>query len=270
MSSPESISRKQPSHRRSRVNQRLLTVPPGAVLTSAWLSENGISNKLADYYVRSGWLHRVGDGAFTVQSETPNWHGAVFGLQQGGRTVHPGGRTALELTGHAHFIPMGDRYPIYLFSLPTERLPVWITKLSWSERVRHHRTSFLPADLGLQVFNDNAVAIRISTPERAIFELLEYRTLDDSSYEHANLLFESLRTLRPKLVQSLLEACTSIRVKRLFLHLAEKHDHAWFKQLVLAKVSLGSGKRMLFAGGRFDSKYLITVPGRSDERSDYL
>jgi hypothetical protein len=59
-------------------------------------------------------------------------------------------------------------------------------------------------------------------------------------------------------------------VKRLFLHLAEKHDHAWFKQLVLAKVSLGSGKRMLFAGGRFDSKYLITVPGRSDERSDYL
>ena len=98
MSSLESTPREQPPHRRTRVNQRLLAVPSGAVLTSAWLRENGLSNKLADYYVRSGWLHRIGDGAFTIQRETPNWHGAVFGLQQGGRTVHPGGRTALEYT----------------------------------------------------------------------------------------------------------------------------------------------------------------------------
>jgi hypothetical protein len=62
------------------------------------------------------------------------------------------------------------------------------------------------------------------------------------------------------LVQALLEACTSVKAQRLFLHLAEKHGHAWFKQLKLAKVSLGSGKRVFVAGGRLDPNYLITVP----------
>jgi len=74
--------------------------------------------------------------------------------------------------------------------------------------------------------------------------------------------------LRADVVQSLLEQCASVKVKRLFLHLAEKHNHAWFKSLDLAKVSLGSGKRMLVPGGRLDPKYLITVPVVAEPPSD--
>lgn len=54
-----------------------------------------------------------------------------------------------------------------------------------------------------------------------------------------------------------------MEVKRLFLHLAELHGHPWLMELDLAKVSLGSGKRMLFKGGRLDPKYLITVPAET-------
>ena len=64
------------------------------------------------------------------------------------------------------------------------------------------------------------------------------------------------------------EHCSSVRVKRLFLHLAEKHHHAWFKSLDLSQVSLGSGKRVLVAGGRLDPKYLITVPNTPELPSD--
>jgi hypothetical protein len=46
--------------------------------------------------------------------------------------------------------------------------------------------------------------------------------------------------------------------------LAEKQAHPWFKQLDVSKVSLGSGKRMLVAGGRLDPKYLITVPAAAE------
>lgn len=84
------------------------------MLTSAWLKRQGISSRLADYYARSGWLHRVGDGAFTVQPEPPSWLGAVFGLQEKSKSFHPGGRTALELSGLAHFLPLGDNHPVYL------------------------------------------------------------------------------------------------------------------------------------------------------------
>lgn len=122
---------------RKRINQRLMSAPANAVLTSAWLKHQGISSRLADYYARSGWLHRVGDGAFAVQSNAPTWLGAVFGLQQRSKSFHPGGRTALELAGLAHFVPLGEAYPLYLFSRTGERLPAWFKRLPWSNRVCH-------------------------------------------------------------------------------------------------------------------------------------
>jgi hypothetical protein len=121
-------------------------------------------------------------------------------------------------------------------------------------------TDFLPNELGYTVFREGELAVRISAPERAALEFLHTLKPSDSEYEHADLIFEGLRTLRPELVQSLLEGCTSVKVKRLFLHFAEKHQHPWLKRVALAKISLGTGKRVLVAGGRLDPKYLITVP----------
>ncbi len=135
---------------RQKLNQRLSTAPAGAVLTSAWLKSQGISSRLADYYASSGWLHRVGDGAFTVQPQTPTWLGAVFGLQQKSKSFHPGGRTALELSGLAHFLPLGDAYPVYLFSRTSDRFPAWFKRLPWVGRVQHVGTNFLPLEIGLR------------------------------------------------------------------------------------------------------------------------
>lgn len=41
-------------------------------------------------------------------------------------------------------------------------------------------------------------------------------------------LMEGLNNLRPNQVQDLLEKCESVKVKRLFLYLAEKAGHEWF------------------------------------------
>ena len=238
---------------RKRINQRLVAAPANAVLTSAWLKGHGISSKLAGYYASSGWLHRIGDGAFTVQTAETTWLGAVFGLQQKSQSFHPGGRTALELSGLAHFLPLGESHPLFLFSRSGKRLPAWFKGLPWSKRVRHVSTNFL--------HREGELVVQISSPERAALEFLQALEPSATEYEHANLVFEGLGTLRPDVLQSLLKHCSSVKVKRLFLHLAERHNHAWFKSLDLTKVSLGSGKRALVAGGRLDPKYLITVPG---------
>ncbi len=245
----------------TKINQRLLTAPAGAVLTSVWLKSHGISRKLANYYATSGWLHRVGEGAFTLQPGPPDWLGAVFGLQQkAGGSLHPGGRTALELASLAHFLPLGEQAPVYLFGRPGERLPAWFKRLPWAGRIRYEQTNFLPPELGLREHQAGGFAVTVSDPERAILELLFQQVSDEAGYEHARLVFEGLGTLRPALVQALLESCGSVKVKRLFLHLAELHAHPWWPQLKLGKVSLGSGKRVLVPGGRLDPKYLITVP----------
>lgn len=80
------------------------------------------------------------------------------------------------------------------------------------------------------------------------------------TFEQADKFVEALHTLRPNLVQHLIEHCRSIKVKRVFPWLAERHDFAWLRKLDLEQVDLGSGKRVLVKGGRLDPKYQVTVP----------
>ena len=101
--------------------------------------------------------------------------------------------------------------------------------------------------------------MKISTPERASLEML-YLVPHSQSIEEAWLLMEGLVTLRPRLVQSLLAACNSIKVRRLFLYLAEQHQHPWFERLDVDALDLGVGNRSIVSGGRLDPKYHITVP----------
>lgn len=49
-------------------------------------------------------------------------------------------------------------------------------------------------------------------------------------------------------------------MKRLFLWFAERHNHAWLKQIRREEIDLGRGKRMLQRDGKLDPKFNITVP----------
>jgi len=73
-------------------------------------------------------------------------------------------------------------------------------------------------------------------------------------------MMEGLTNLRPKLLQELLERCTSIKVKRLFLYMADKAQHHWLTFIDQAKISLGEGDRSVVKAGIYVSKYRISVP----------
>lgn len=110
-----------------------------------------------------------------------------------------------------------------------------------------------------QLFGHWNWPLTISTPERAILEIMD-ELPDRESFEHVDNLMGGLANLSPRRVQRLLQACQSIKVKRLFLFMAERHKHAWFKRLDVTQIALGSGKRSLVEQGRYDPKYRITVP----------
>jgi hypothetical protein len=99
----------------------------------------------------------------------------------------------------------------------------------------------------------------MSTPERAFLELLDELPRHES-FHQVDMLVEGLRTLSPKRLQMLLEACRSIKVKRLFFWFADRHRQPWLDRLDRGKIDLGTGKRMLVKGGTLDPKYHITVP----------
>jgi hypothetical protein len=80
----------------------------------------------------------------------------------------------------------------------------------------------------------------------------------------ADAILAGLGRLRPQRLQTLLEHCTSYKVKRLFLALAHRHRHPWLKHLTLGAIDLGRGKRALVPGGKWDPRFQITLPADLD------
>ena len=72
-------------------------------------------------------------------------------------------------------------------------------------------------------------------------------------------IIELLISVKPKEFQKLLENCTSVKVKRLFLYLVELSSHSWFKKLDISKINLGKGVREITKGGKYDQKYNIII-----------
>jgi len=232
----------------------------GAILTSSFLEKNGYNPNLINWYKSSGWVESVGRGAYKLAGDNVDWYGAIFALQtQLGFSTHPGGKTALELQGYAHYL--AEKLPaIYLFSRREERLPRWFLDYDWEAEIRHAPTKLFskPIPQGLSEYSHKEFLIQISSPERSALEML-YHIPKYQGFAEASHLMENLAMLRPQLVQQLLEQCNSIKVKRLFLYFAEKHDHEWFNRLNINKINLGSGKRVVVKNGKLDKKYQITV-----------
>lgn len=249
---------------RRKLNELLVKWPKGTVAVQAWLRGQGVSRQLADAYRRSNWVRRIGGGAYVRAGDHVDWTGALYAVQgQLGLPVHVGAKTALQMQGYAHFLPLREGGVVQLFGAPGTRLPAWFLHSDWKVKLLYAATNLLAGktEVGLTHKPMGEYSIRLSAPERAMLELL-YLVPRTESFEEARLLMEGLTTLRPRLVQDLLEACRSVKVKRLFLFLADESSHSWARKQDLSKIDLGSGKRVIVKGGRFDSKYQITVPGR--------
>jgi len=64
-----------------------------------------------------------------------------------------------------------------------------------------------------------------SAPERAAMEML-HLVPKEVGFDEAQLIVENLVALRADVVQRLLEACRSVKVKRLFLYMGRDWDTA--------------------------------------------
>lgn len=245
----------------SKLNHLLTNWPRGGIYTASWLQKQGIPSVLTKKYRDSQWIEAVGRGAMKRKGDKVDWTGGLWAIQkQLGLAIHAGGKTALELSGYGHFLNLGSQ-AITLFAAPSVKLPVWFKQYNQELRIEYFTTNLFGRSprLGLTSKDLDYFSIQISTPERAIMEVL-YLVPQQQSYEEAWLLAEGLATLRPNLVQKLLESCTRVKVKRLFMYIAEAQRHPWVKRLDLDRVDFGSGKRLIVKGGSLDPKYQIVVP----------
>jgi len=246
----------------SKLNQLLANWPAHAIFTCSWLFGEGFGYDLLAKYRNSGWLKPIGHGAVARAGDHVDWTGGLYALQiQLKLPIYVGGKSALLLKGLAHFIPHGKGWELTLYAPPKTKLPTWFRNYDWEPKVRLVTSHLFAIELntGFSTQEQGAFSFQISAPERAILEFL-LLVPQEESFEEAKLLMEGLTTLRPKLVQELLEACRSVKVKRLFLFLAEECNHSWMKKIDAAKLKLGRGKRVIQKDGIFNMKYGITVP----------
>jgi hypothetical protein len=114
-------------------------------------------------------------------------------------------------------------------------------------------------NMGLHSKDMGDFSVTLSSLERAILEHL-YLVPEEETFDETRHLMEGLVTLNPKLLQKLLENCSSVKVKRLFMALAESFEHTWLKELHPNKIDFGKGNRVLFKNGWLHPKYFITLP----------
>jgi len=243
----------------SKINKLLRLQPNGVVLTSTWLHGQGYSPGLLRTYRNSNWLQSIGRGAMKRFGAKVDYFGAIHALQnQLNLSIHPAAKTALAFLGKAHYLNMGAN-EVCLFGFVSERLPEWFNNYDWGLGIHYFSSGFLPAEMGLVEKEHEDFSVKISSPIRAMMECLYLAPTKQELMECFEIM-QGLNNLNPAKVQELLENCTSIKVKRLFLYMASKAGHNWVKHLRTNNIDLGSGKRSLVADGAYVAEYQITVP----------
>ena len=263
-----------------KLNHLLAELGDTRLVSSRWLRAHGYSNSLVARYVGSGWLVSPARGVYMRRGGRLQWDGVVRSLQVGeGVPLHVGGRFALGLQGHEHYLRLGDAGTITLYG--PQQPPGWVGKLSLEQRFEYQgkgpldllavpvtagvsEKALSEAGLAWHSAAPGTDALVCSTPERAMLELCD-SVSDAAGVYEADALMQAMTTLRPQRVGLLLRHCRSIKAKRLFLALAERHRHAWLSHVLLEGVDLGRGKRALVPGGRLHPTYQITLPGDLDE-----
>jgi hypothetical protein len=242
----------------NKINRLLQDYYPGKLYFSGSLKQNGYSDQLLKQYRNSGWLSALSKGVmYRFGDKLLSYPALACYNQQMGKKFHVAAHSALELNGFNHYVPMGK--PLLMVGHPKQQtVPDWMKKNNFDRVIKFFSTEiFIKPQLS--TFNVEGVNLLVSSPEQAFLECL---LLSPKQYIFMDLFYimEQLTTLRPEILQDLLENTDNFKVKRLFLYMAEKAGHYWFNLLDMDRVDIGASKHQLVKNGVYIPKYKITVP----------
>lgn len=225
---------------KSKLSTLYTKLAAGSPVTSAQLVEMGVSADLAVHYARSGWLKRLGRGIYCRPSEALSLHPSLVLLQQQITGLHVGGKTALEWYGVRQYV--SQQATLHLYGWVSARLPDWFVQQFPSEYHRKRLFDEKPEQmLGVGHFENRNGAPQVSTPERALLELLDEVGIRQPLQE-AREIAEGTYSLRSEVLLDLLKRCTSVKTVRLCLRLGRELSLPWVGKLDPAALPKGGGR----------------------------
>lgn len=239
----------------TNLKQIIAKTPLNIVFLSSWLEKQGIKPKSIFDHKKYGWLEAIGRGAFIKSGTKPDVLGGVNAIQyQTTYDLHIGGKFVLD-NYHNVRQYLRNNQPLELFSGERKDIPKWFSN-TFVGSYKLKKTSFLPTNIGLEEKEIAGIKLKISSPERALLEMLQNVPEQNSSQE-AYQIFELMTVMKPELLNKLLQVCQSVKVKRLFMYFASKTSYPWVNKL--DKIDLGSGVRIIDKTGKYDKMYNLII-----------
>ncbi|CAN1537486.1 Transcriptional regulator, AbiEi 3 antitoxin, Type IV TA system [Burkholderiaceae bacterium] len=228
----------------SKINTLYTQLASGTPLTSKDLTALGISADLAVHYVRAGWLTRLARGVYYRPNDTLALHPSLLLLQRRFDGLHVGGKSALDWYGLRQYV--SQRPVLHLCGWTAGRLPGWFTERFPAE---YHRKRLFDEQPGAMLhvgpFENRGGAAQVSTPERALLELLSDVGVRQPLQE-ARELVEGAYSLRADVLRELLQHCKSVKTVRLCLQLGREASLPWAVKLDPATLPTGSDRPWVF------------------------
>lgn len=234
----------------------LPSLPRGEPLTTQRLrDEFGLDANHTARLARTGWLKKLGRGVFLLPGDNLDKEASLALLAKHTPGLHVSGKTALAWRGIRHNISTKER--IALWSDAPTKLPSWLTEqFPCRLQTTHIFDESTPPSLGVTSLPTGRADLPVSTPERALLELLSDAG-KNQSLEETQHLVESARNLRLPLLEELFSHLTRIKVARLATDLADSLELPWKEVAKRHRDRLGGAARWVATtrtGERLDLK----------------
>ncbi len=218
-----------------------ITESRGAPLDSATLRGHGISSALAHDYVKSGWLERLGRGVFLFAGDRLERDATLRFLERRMPGLHIAAKTALAWHGFRQNV--AHRESLVLWGSQKGPLPSWFVE-RFPARYSAPRLfdDDLPAGWGLAPLPESPGGPMVSSPERALLEMLSEVGVHQA-VEEARGIMESVRQIRSRQLATLLNHCRMAKAIRLCVVWAEELGLPWAEQAREAAVGRTGGSR---------------------------
>lgn len=224
----------------------LQEAPRGAPITVEWLNKRGLTSRQIAQLAQAGWLQRLGRGVYVLPGDTLARDPSLALLRRLIPGLHVGGKTALGWRGVRHNLAMRERW--HLWGDKPTVLPGWFTaEFPADYQATHLFDDAMPVNVGLAPMPGGDPGVLVSTPERAVLELLS-DVGKTQGVEEARQLVEGARALRRAVLDELLAHLTRIKVARL--------AHAWASELDLPWADLARKHSQRIGGG---ARWVLTT-----------
>lgn len=238
----------------------------GQIITRQWLLNQGATEHALDNAVKSKKLKVLSRGVLARYEVPISWQGVVASLNRMDCPVYVGGISALSEHGLAHYLDFSKKINLY----SPNSSPSWLnkvgldTELIWHSTKRLWDISCLRQASSLKKMGISNDYWLLASAEQAILEVL-VAVPNIYSFSYADNLIQGMVNLSPRRLDGVLKACNHIKAKRLFFFFADRYAYPWRQRIYPENYDLGSGKRSIITGGRFNKEYKITIPKEFNE-----